>query len=70
MTRFVATAALVLSLASAPLLVGCERQEEKTVSETQVTTEKKDGTTVTEQSKTTQSPDGTVKTTTERQADK
>ncbi len=70
MTRFVATAALVLSLAAAPALVGCERQEEKTVPETQVKTQKTDGTTVTEETKTTQSPDGTVKTTTERQVDK
>ena len=70
MTRFVATVALVLSLAGTPFLVGCERQEEKAVSETQVKTQKTDGTTVTEQTKTTESPDGTVKKTTEREVDK
>lgn len=61
MTRHIATAALVLSLFGAPILVGCDR----TVKEHQVQEKKADGTTVTHDAKTVEKPDGTVQTKTE-----
>ena len=66
MTRYIATAAVLLSLAGAPVLVGCD----KTVSEHKDETKTPDGTTVKNESKTTQSPDGSTKTTTEHKVDK
>lgn len=66
MTRYIATAALLLSFAGVPVLVGCE----KTVEEKKVETKQPDGTKTKDESKTTQSPDGSTKTTTEHKVDK
>ena len=66
MTRYIATAALLLSFAGVPVLVGCD----KTVSEHKDETKTPDGKTVKNESKTTESPNGSTETTTKHEEKK
>ena len=65
MKRFITTAAILASMAGAPMLVGCDR----TVEDKQTVQQKPNGETDSQEKKVTQSPNGTMTTTTEKHVD-